>query len=105
FSAAGAYVADVTPQRERAQGFGLIGAAFGMGFILGPALGVALAALSLALPYLLAAGLNFANLLYGLFVLPESLRPEDRRAFSLRRAKPIGAPRGVAANPLVLRSP
>jgi MFS transporter, DHA1 family, tetracycline resistance protein len=102
FSAAGAYVADVTPQSERAQGFGLVGAAFGMGFILGPALGGVLGDVSLRLPYLAAAGLNFANLLYGLFVLPESLRPRDRRAFSLRRANPIGALRALARNPVVL---
>src|SRR6202167_5409385 len=79
FSAAGAYVADITPPEKRAQSFGLIGAAFGLGFILGPALGGLLGGFGLRVPYFVAAGLNFLNLLYGLFVLPESLSVENRR--------------------------
>ena len=102
FSAAGAYVADVTPPEKRAQSFGLIGAAFGLGFILGPALGGLLGDVGLRIPYFVSAGLNFVNLLYGLFVLPESLRPENRRPFSFRRANPIGSLRSLARHPIVL---
>jgi DHA1 family tetracycline resistance protein-like MFS transporter len=102
FSAAGAYVADVTPPEKRAQSFGLIGAAFGLGFILGPALGGALGDVGLRLPYFVAAGLNTLNLLYGLFVLPESLRPENRRPFSLRRANPLGSLRMLGRHRIVL---
>jgi DHA1 family tetracycline resistance protein-like MFS transporter len=102
FSAAGAYIADVTPPDKRAQGFGLIGAAFGLGFILGPGVGGSLGDISLRLPYFGAAILTFANLLYGLFVLPESLRPADRRPFSLRRANPVGSLRRLGQNPVVL---
>jgi DHA1 family tetracycline resistance protein-like MFS transporter len=102
FSAAGAYVADVTPPEKRAQSFGLVGAAFGLGFILGPALGGLLGDVGLRVPYFVAAALNFLNLLYGLFVLPESLRPENRRAFSMRRANPIGSLRALGRHAIVL---
>jgi DHA1 family tetracycline resistance protein-like MFS transporter len=102
FSAATAYVADVTPAEKRAQGFGLVGAVFGLGFILGPALGGALGDLGLRLPYFVGAGLNFVNFLYGLFVLPESLKPENRRPFSLARANPLGSLKGLARHPVVL---
>jgi DHA1 family tetracycline resistance protein-like MFS transporter len=102
FSAAGAYVADVTPPDKRAQGFGLIGAAFGLGFILGPALGGLLGDFGLRIPYFVAAGLNFLNLLYGLFVLPESLPRANRRPFSFRRANPVGSLRALGRHPVVL---
>ena len=102
FSAAGAYVADVTPPEKRAASFGVIGAVFGLGFILGPALGGALGDYGLRLPYFVAAGLNFLNLLYGLLVLPESLRREDRRPFSLARANPFGTLRNLARHRIVL---
>jgi DHA1 family tetracycline resistance protein-like MFS transporter len=102
FSAAGAYVADITPPEKRAQSFGLIGAAFGLGFILGPALGGVLGDLGLRIPYFVAAGLNFLNLLYGIFVLPESLAKENRRPFSLGRANPIGSLRALSRHPVVL---
>jgi DHA1 family tetracycline resistance protein-like MFS transporter len=101
FSAAGAYVADVTPPEKRAQSFGLIGAAFGLGFILGPALGGLLGAYGLRVPYFVAAGLNFLNLLYGLFVLPESLAPENRRPFSWARANAFGAFRALTRHEVV----
>ena len=101
FSAAGAYIADVTPPEKRAQSFGLIGAAFGFGFILGPALGGVLGDIGLRIPYFVAAGLNCANLLYGMFVLPESLAPENRRRFSFARANPLGALRALRRHPLV----
>src|SRR3984957_10274991 len=102
FSAAGAYVADVTPPEKRAQSFGLIGAVFGLGFILGPALGGILGDVGLRLPYFVAAGLNFVNMMYGLFVLPESLAPENRRPFSFARANPLGSLRALGRHPIVL---
>jgi MFS transporter, DHA1 family, tetracycline resistance protein len=102
FSAATAYIADITPPEKRAQSFGMVGAAFGVGFVLGPAVGGVLAAVHLRAPFLLAAGLNVANLIYGLFVLPESLAPEHRRKFDLTRANPLGALRRLGASPLLL---
>jgi DHA1 family tetracycline resistance protein-like MFS transporter len=101
FSAAGSYVADVTPPERRAQSFGIIGAAFGLGFILGPAIGALLGHFGLRVPYFFAAGLNFVNLLYGLFVLPESLPASKRRPFSFARANPFGAFRALTRNALV----
>ncbi len=89
-SAATAFIADITPPEQRAQRFGLVGATFGAGFVLGPALGGVLGAYGLRLPFLCAAGLAGANLLYGLVALPESLPPERRRALSWRRANPVG---------------
>jgi MFS transporter, DHA1 family, tetracycline resistance protein len=92
FSTANAYVADVTPAQERAKAFGLLGAAFGIGFLVGPAIGGALGNINLRLPFWAAAGLAACNWLYGYFVLPESL-PPSRRAPELnwRRANPVGA--------------
>jgi DHA1 family tetracycline resistance protein-like MFS transporter len=78
FSTAGAYLADITPPEKRAQSFGLIGTAFGVGFITGPALGGVLGAVDLRLPFLVAAGLCALNFAVGFFVLPESLTPAGR---------------------------
>src|SRR5215467_12489913 len=86
-----AYVADVTPPGERAARFGLLGAAFGVGFVLGPALGGLAGAVDPRLPFWIAAGLSLANALYGFFILPESLPPERRAPFAWRRANPVGA--------------
>jgi DHA1 family tetracycline resistance protein-like MFS transporter len=86
-----AYIADVTPPEKRAQGFGLVGAAFGLGFVLGPALGGFLGVLGLRVPFFVAAFLVGVNWLYGAFVLPESLPPANRRAFEWKRANPVGA--------------
>jgi|SRR5579862_4682917 len=91
WTAAGAYIADVTPRERRASGFGLIGAAFGLGFTLGPALGGLLGNVNPRLPFWVAAGLTLVNALYGLFVLPESLPPGRRKAFAWRRANPVGS--------------
>jgi MFS transporter, DHA1 family, tetracycline resistance protein len=91
FSTAGAYIADVTPPEKRAAGFGLLGAAFGLGFILGPAIGGLLGSINPRLPFWFAAGLSLLNALYGLFVLPESLPRERRAAFAWKRANPVGA--------------
>ncbi len=86
-----AYVADVTPPERRAARFGFLGAAFGTGFIFGPALGGLAGSISPRLPFWIAAGLSLANACYGLFVLPESLPRPRRTAFSWRRANPLGA--------------
>jgi MFS transporter, DHA1 family, tetracycline resistance protein len=91
YPTAGAYIADVTPPEKRAAGFGMIGAAWGVGFVMGPALGGLLGEVNPRLPFWVAAGLTLLNALYGLFVLPESLAPESRKAFSWRRANPIGS--------------
>ena len=91
FSTAGAYVADVTPPDKRAGAFGLIGGAWGLGFIAGPALGGWLGEISARAPFWGAAALTLTNAAYGFFVLPESLAPERRGAFSLARANPLGA--------------
>lgn len=90
FATAGAYIADVTPVERRAAGFGMIGAAFGVGFVLGPALGGVLGAVDPRLPFWVAGGLALLNALYGYFVLPESLPLERRKPFSWRRANPLG---------------
>src|ERR1039457_870825 len=86
-----AYIADVTPPEKRAQAFGLVGAAFGFGFAIGPAIGGYLGGISLKLPFFVAAGCVGINWLYGAFVLPESLAPENRRPFSWKRANPVGS--------------
>jgi MFS transporter, DHA1 family, tetracycline resistance protein len=78
FATATAYIADITPPEQRAARFGLVGAAFGLGFILGPSIGGALGAYGLRLPFYVAAALSLANFLYGWFILPESLAPEHR---------------------------
>ena len=86
-----AYMADVTSKEKRAQAFGLLNAAFGIGFVLGPALGGVLGNVNPRLPFWIAAGLSLANGLYGLFVLPESLPRELRNPFSWKRANPVGS--------------
>ena len=91
FATAGAYIADVAPPEKRAAGFGMLGAAFGLGFVLGPALGGVLGAVGPRLPFWVAAGLSLLNAMYGLFVLPESLPRDRRAAFAWRRANPIGS--------------
>ena len=89
-STCNAYVADVTPPERRAHGFGILGAAFGIGFVLGPAVGGFLGEADLRLPFFVAAGAVALNWAYGAFLLPESLPVEKRRAFSWRRANPVG---------------
>lgn len=104
-SAAYAYVADVTPPSKRAQNYGLLGAAFGLGLVIGPAIGGVLGGISLRLPFFAAAGLAGLNWLYGAFVLPESLSEKHRRPFSWKRANPFAAlyslKRFVAVRPLI----
>ena len=91
FTVANAYVADITTPAERSKGFGAIGAAFGLGFIVGPALGGLMADGDLRLPFWVAAGMALLNGLYGWFVLPESLPVERRRPMRLSQANPFGA--------------
>lgn len=102
FSAASAYIADVTPPEKRAAGFGMVGAAFGLGFIAGPAIGGWLGEYGLRVPFLVAAGITLLNCLYGAFVLPESLAPENRRAFKWSSAHPIKALTALSRWPLVM---
>lgn len=91
FSTANAFIADISPPEKRAANFGLMGAAFGLGFIIGPALGGILGdALGPRAPFYAVAGLGFCNLVYGYFLLPESLKPENRRAFEWKRANALG---------------
>ena len=90
-STAFAYIADLTPPEQRAAVFGKIGVAFGAGFILGPAVGGLLGGMNPRLPFWVAAGLSFANTLYGLLILPESLPPDRRSPFHWRSANPLGA--------------
>lgn len=90
YSVANAYIADVTEPEERGRAFGMMGAAFGIGFILGPVFGGLLGDINARLPFFVAAGIAGINFLYGLFLLPESLPKEDRRDFDLARANPFG---------------
>ena len=90
-STAYAYIADVTPQEKRAASFGMVGAAFGVGFVVGPAVGGLLGGVDPRLPFWVAAGLSLANACYGWLVLPESLPRERRMGFSWRRANPLGS--------------
>jgi MFS transporter, DHA1 family, tetracycline resistance protein len=92
---ANAYVADITPPDQRAQRFGLLGAMFGLGFILGPALGGWLGDIDLHLPFFVAGSLALLNLAYGYFVLPESLPVGQRRAFEWKKANPLTSLRGL----------
>jgi len=91
YSAASAYIADVTPPEKRAQGFGMLGAAFGIGFVVGPAVGGLLGGFGPRVPFVVAAGCALANFAFGAFALPESLPKESRREFRWRRANPLGA--------------
>lgn len=88
---ANAYIADVTAPEDRAKAFGLLGAAFGVGFVIGPAIGGLLGQFGPRVPFFVAAAISGLNLIYGYFVLPESLPAEKRRAFEWWRANPFGA--------------
>jgi DHA1 family tetracycline resistance protein-like MFS transporter len=102
FATAGAYIADVTPEEKRAGAFGLLGAAFGIGFVLGPAIGGVLGSIGPRLPFWLAAGCSLANACYGFFILPESLPAQRRAPFAWRRANPIGSLTLLRSHPQLL---
>lgn len=102
FTTATAYIADISTPEKRAQNFGLVGAAFGVGFILGPAVGGFLGAYGPRVPFFVAAGLTLVNFLYGFFILPESLAPENRRPFNWRRANPVGSLMRLGKYPVIL---
>jgi len=91
FTTAAAYIADISTPETRGQNFGMIGAAFGLGFIIGPVLGGVLGEFGSRVPFIAAAGLTLVNWIYGYFVLPESLDAEHRRAFDWKRANPLGS--------------
>lgn len=99
YAAAQAAIADITVPEQRARNFGFVGAAFGVGFVAGPALGGFLGEISPRAPFVAAAILAAANMLYGLFIFPETLPPERRRAFDWRRANPLGAFRTMRTLP------
>lgn len=90
YTTASAYIADISTDEDRSKNFGMIGAAFGIGFIVGPLLGGVLGSIGLRVPFYAAAGLTFLNFLYGYFILPESLSLENRRSFDWKRANPVG---------------
>jgi DHA1 family tetracycline resistance protein-like MFS transporter len=101
YTTATAYIADISTPEKRAQNFGLIGAAFGLGFIIGPVIGGLSAQWGATVPFLVAAALTLLNLLYGYFVLPESLLKENRRKFEWKRANPIGSLKHLRKYPVV----
>lgn len=90
FTTAGAYIADISTNENRAQNFGIIGAAFGLGFIIGPVIGGLLGDFGPRVPFIVAGCLTLLNWLYGFFILPESLKEENRRKFEWSRANPVG---------------
>jgi DHA1 family tetracycline resistance protein-like MFS transporter len=101
FTTAGAYIADISEPEKRAQNFGIIGVAFGLGFIIGPVIGGLLGGFGLRVPFLVTAGLALLNGLYGYFILPESLKLENRRKFEWKRANPIGTLKSLFRYPVV----
>ena len=103
YSTASAYIADVTPPEKRAARFGMLGAAFGVGFVVGPAVGGFLGEIGLKFPFWGAAVLSLLNGAYGFFVLPESLPRERRGVFSWRRANPWGSLKLVGSSPVLAR--
>jgi DHA1 family tetracycline resistance protein-like MFS transporter len=99
---AAAYIADVSTKENKAQNFGLLGAAFGLGFIIGPVIGGILGHYGPRVPFFAAAGLTFLNFLYGYFVVPESLPKEHRRNFRWINANPIGSFRHIKKYPIIM---
>lgn len=102
FTTATAYIADISTPEKRAQNFGIVGAAFGMGFIIGPVIGGLLVDFGQRVPFIVCAGLTLLNWLYGYFILPESLSLENRRAFEWKRANPIGSVQQFGKYPAII---
>lgn len=102
FTTGMAYIADISTPEKKAQNFGLVGAAFGLGFILGSVGGGLLSHFGLRVPFMVAAGLSLINWLYGYFILPESLSKEKRRDFSWKRANPVGSFINASKYPAIL---
>ncbi len=102
FTTGAAYIADISTPEKRAQNFGIIGAAFGLGFIIGPMMGGLLEPLGSRVPFMVAAALSLLNCLYGFFILPESLKPENRRTFDWSRANPISSLLNLKRYPVIL---
>jgi DHA1 family tetracycline resistance protein-like MFS transporter len=102
FTTASAYIADISTDENRSKNFGMIGAAFGVGFIIGPVIGGVLGEIGSRVPFFAAAVLTLLNWLYGYFVLPESLKKENRREFDWKRANPIGSLKNLGRYPVVL---
>lgn len=101
FTTASAYIADISTPEKRAQNFGMVGAAFGLGFIIGPVLGGLLGTYGSRVPFYAAATLSLLNFFYGFFALPESLPKENRRAFDWKRANPAGSLRQLFKYPVI----
>ena len=101
FTTASAYIADISTPEKKAQNFGLVGAAFGVGFIIGPVMGGILSKWGVSVPFLAAAALTFVNVIYGYFFIPESLSVENRRKFDIKRANPIGSLIQIKKYPMV----
>ncbi len=101
FTTGSAYIADISPPEKRAQNFGMVGVAFGLGFIMGPVIGGILGQYGSRVPFFAAAALSLVNCLYGFFILPESLGKEHRRDFEWRRANPLGALHRLRRHPVV----
>jgi DHA1 family tetracycline resistance protein-like MFS transporter len=102
FTTASAYIADISEPEKRAQNFGMIGAAFGLGFIIGPLIGGVFGHIGVRIPFLVAAVLSLLNWIYGYFVLPESLLLENRRRFDWTRANPLGSLKHLKRYPAIL---
>lgn len=101
FTVASAYIADISTDENRAQNFGMIGAAFGLGFIIGPVIGGVLGQYNHQLPFLAAAALSLLNTLYGFFILPESLPADKRRPFEWKRSNPVGSLKLLKKHPSI----
>ncbi|PJZ40323.1 tetracycline resistance MFS efflux pump [Leptospira kmetyi] len=102
FTTGYAYIADISPPEKRAENFGILGAAFGLGFIIGPVIGGSLGPFGSRAPFLVAAGFALLNWLFGYFILPESLAPENRRKFEWKKANPIGSLINLKRYPMIV---
>lgn len=102
FTTAMAYIADISTPEKKAQNFGMVGVAFGIGFIIGPMIGGLCSNFGLRVPFMVSAGLALLNWLYGYFILPESLSKENRREFSWKRANPVGSLISVSKYPAII---